>query len=382
MASNNGVPLLDVPRGNQPLRDEILQAFADVFDSGRFLHGPHVRQLEDRVAALCGTEHAIGCASGSDALLLSLMALGIEPGDEVIAPSFSFFATVSAITRLGAVPVFADIVPETFNVCPDSVQRAITPRTKAIIPVHLFGQPAKMVEICEIAERSKIKVIEDAAQAIGSNLGGKGVGSLGDVGCFSFYPTKNLGGLGDGGMLVTNDQPIADRLRLFAAHGMRPRYEHKVVGINSRLDTMQAAALLVKLGRLEEWTEQRRANALRYQALFAQRGLNEQLGIPDEIDGRHVWNQFTIRVPRDARGALRETLAQQGIGAEIYYPIPIHRQACFHDTPMVIGDLPETDKAAAEVLSLPIFPELTEGEQTQVVDAIDDFVNNRRASAA
>ena len=382
MASNNGVPLLDVQRGNQPLRDEILQAFADVFDSGRFLHGMPVRELEDQVASLCQTKHAIGCASGSDALLLSLMALDVGPGDEVIAPSFTFFATVSAITRLGAVPVFADIEPDTFNICPDSIERAITPKTKAVIPVHLFGQPAKMKQIVRIAEQANVAIVEDAAQAIGSNLDGEGVGSLGKVGCFSFYPTKNLGGLGDGGMLVTNDEDLADRLRLYAAHGMRPRYEHKVLGINSRLDTMQAAALAVKLRHLEEWTQQRRANAQRYQALFAERGLDEQITIPQEIDGRHVWNQFTIRVPRDARGAMRETLAQQGIGAEIYYPIPIHRQVCFQNTPMRTGELPETDRAAAEVLSLPIFAELTEAEQTRVIDAIDDFVNNRRASAA
>lgn len=382
-AATNPVALLDVGRGNRPLREEFLEAMAAVIDSGRFLHGPEVKQLEDSVAALSGARHAIGCASGSDALLLALMALDIRCGDEVIVPSFTFFATASAVWRLGAKPVFVDIDPQTFNLDPLAVSRAITPATKAIIPVHLFGQSADMDPLLAIARHTGVAVIEDAAQAIGAAYKGHGVGSLGTIGCFSFYPTKNLGGFGDGGLLTTNDDRLAERLRLFAAHGMNPRYYHQVVGINSRLDTLQAAILNVKLRHLETWTAAREANAARYFQMFQRAGLSEKLGLPTAaVPGRHVWNQFTVRVTGGQRDAVRGQLAQRGIGSEIYYPVPLHLQQCFAPLGGKVGDLPHTERAAQEVLSLPIYPELTADEQYRVVDSLTDILQVRRRAAA
>ncbi len=382
-AATNPVALLDVGRGNRPLREEFLEAMAAVIDSGRFLHGPEVKQLEESVAALSGARHAIGCASGSDALLLALMALDIRCGDEVIVPSFTFFATASAVWRLGAKPVFVDIDPQTFNLDPLAVSRAITPATKAIIPVHLFGQSADMDPLLAIARHTGVAVIEDAAQAIGAAYKGHGVGSLGTIGCFSFYPTKNLGGFGDGGLLTTNDDRLAERLRLFAAHGMNPRYYHQVVGINSRLDTLQAAILNVKLRHLETWTAAREANAARYFQMFQRAGLSEKLGLPTAaVPGRHVWNQFTVRVTGGQRDAVRGQLAQRGIGSEIYYPVPLHLQQCFAPLGGKVGDLPHTERAAQEVLSLPIYPELTADEQYRVVDSLTDILQVRRRAAA
>jgi dTDP-4-amino-4,6-dideoxygalactose transaminase len=382
-AATNPVPLLDVGRGNRPLREEFLEAMASVIDSGRFLHGPEVKQLEDRVAELSGARHAIGCASGSDALLLALMALDIRCGDEVIVPSFTFFATASAVWRLGAKPVFVDIDPQTFNLDPLAVSRAITPATKAIIPVHLFGQSADMDPLLAIARHTGVAVVEDAAQAIGASYKSHGVGSLGTIGCFSFYPTKNLGGFGDGGLMTTNDDRLAERLRLFAAHGMNPRYYHQVVGITSRLDTLQAAILNVKLRHLEAWTAAREANAARYFQLFQRAGLGDRLGLPSAcVPGRHVWNQFTVRVAGGQRDAVRTQLAQRGIGSEIYYPVPLHLQQCFAPLGGKVGDLPHTERAASEVLSLPIYPELTVDEQLRVVDALTDILQVRRRAAA
>ena len=381
--SINPVPLLDVGRGNRPLREEFLEAMASVIDSGRFLHGPEVKQLEDRVAMLSGARHAIGCASGSDALLLALMALDIRCGDEVIVPSFTFFATASAVWRLGAKPVFVDIDPKTYNLDPLAVSRAITPATKAIIPVHLFGQSADMDPLLAIARHTGVAVIEDAAQAIGATYKGQGVGSMGAIGCFSFYPTKNLGGFGDGGLLTTNDDRLAERLRLYAAHGMNPRYYHQVVGINSRLDTLQAAILNVKMRHLEAWTAAREANAARYFQLFHRAGLSDSLGLPSAaVPGRHVWNQFTVRVPGGQRDAVRAQLAHRGIGSEIYYPVPLHLQQCFAPLKGEKGDLPHTERAANEVLSLPIYPELTVDEQHRVVEALSDILQVRRRAAA
>jgi dTDP-4-amino-4,6-dideoxygalactose transaminase len=387
----NSVPLLDVGRGNQPLRDEFLAAITRVLDSGRFLHGPEVKQLEDSVAAQAGAKHAIACASGSDALLLALMALDIGPGDEVIVPSFTFFATASAAWRVGAKPVFVDIDPKTFNIDPRAVARAVTSHTKAVIPVHLFGQCAEMDQLLAIARHTGIAVIEDAAQSIGASYHGHGAGSLGTIGCFSFYPTKNLGGVGDGGMMTTNDDVIAERLRLFASHGMNPRYYHRVVGINSRLDTLQAAVLNVKLSHLETWTAARRANAARYDELIRTAGLLESLAAPVETTGSgHVWNQYTVRIPNGRRDAVRAQLAQRGVGSEIYYPVPLHLQECFQSLGYKTGDLPHTERAAAEVLSLPIFPELTADEQQRVVDTLSEVLRDqvgqpqdqRRAKAA
>ncbi len=378
----SSVPLLDVNRANKPLREATLTAITKVCDSGRFLYGPDVKELEEAIAAVCETEHAVGCASGSDALLLSLMAFDIGPGDEVIAPSFTFFATASAVWRLGAKVVFVDIDPQTFNLAPEAVEAAITPATKAIIPVHLFGQCADMDAICDIATRNGLKVIEDAAQSIGAEHRGRPAGSMGDVGCFSFYPTKNLGGYGDGGMITTNDGDLATKLRQLAAHGMNPRYHHGIVGINSRLDTIQAAVLQVKLSRLGWWTRQRRANANRYHELLASAGLDSCLGLPEEVSNRfHVWNQYTIRVPNGRRDTLRSRLAEMNIGTEIYYPVPLHQQECFSSLGYQTGSLPVTEQAAKEVLSLPIFPELTDEEQQLVVQGISEIVSSQQAAA-
>jgi dTDP-4-amino-4,6-dideoxygalactose transaminase len=372
------VPLLDVNRGYIPLRDELLSAITRVCDSGQFVLGPEVQELEQNVARYCGVEHAIACASGSDALLLALMAHGVGRGDQVVVPSFTFFATASAAWRLGATPVFVDIDPETMNLSPAAVEAAIAPSTKAIIPVHLFGQCAEMAPILETARWHGIAVVEDAAQAIGAQYRGQFAGAIGDIGCLSFYPTKNLGGFGDGGMLTTRSAELASRLNLLRGHGMRPRYFHREVGINSRLDSVQAAALNVKLRYLDAWTQQRRVNARRYQELFLAAKLDSELCIPAEApDRRHVWNQFTIRVPNGARNRLREHLTQAGVGSEIYYPLPLHLQDCFRGLGYREGSLPETERAAAEVLSLPIFPELTPQEQEAVVTAIARFYGRK-----
>lgn len=368
------IPMLDVGRGNQPLRDAFLDAVAKVIDSGRFLHGPEVGELECAVAGVCGTKHAIGCASGSDALLLALMALDVQPGDEVIVPSFTFFATASAVARLGAEPVFVDIDPETFNIDPQSVADSITSRTRAIIPVHLFGQCASMDALQEIASKHRLPIIEDAAQAIGAAWRGRPAGSMGLVGCLSFYPTKNLGGMGDGGMMVCHDDEFAARLRLLAAHGMQPRYHHKLLGINSRLDTLQAAVLTVKLAHLDAYSEARQKNADRYTELFRNAQLHETIQLPHrDPRGLHVWNQYGIRVPYGRRDALKQHLAGIGIGSEIYYPVPLHMQECFADLGYSLGCLPNTESAAREILHLPVYPELTEQEQEAVVEGIESF---------
>ena len=369
-----GVPLLDLGRQHRPLQEEFLAALSRVCDSGWFVLGPDVKQLEENMARYCQAAHAIGCASGSDALLLALMACGVGPGDEVILPSFTFFATASAVTRLGARPVFADVDPQTFNLDPGAVGRAVTLATKAILPVHLFGQAADMDAIGRIAEDAGVPVIEDAAQSIGAEWDGRRVGSIGDVGCFSFYPTKNLGGAGDGGMLTTGRDDLAQRLRLLRVHGMEPRYYHKVVGINSRLDSFQAAILNVKFAHLDRWTEWRQANARRYTELFTAAGLDGVVGLPfSDPRHRHVWNQYVLRVPDGGRDALRRHLADARIGSEIYYPLGLHQQECFAHLGYRPGDLPETDRAAAEVLALPIFPELTAAEQEEVVGRIASF---------
>jgi dTDP-4-amino-4,6-dideoxygalactose transaminase len=374
LSPKQNVPMLDVGRGNHPLRDEYLAAIAKVIDSGRFLHGPEVGELECTVAGICSTKHAIGCASGSDALLLALMALDVQPGDEVIVPSFTFFATASAVARLRAEPVFVDIDPETYNMDPQSLADSITSRTRAIIPVHLFGQCASMDKIQDIATKHRIPIIEDAAQAIGAAWGGKPAGSMGLIGCLSFYPTKNLGGMGDGGMMVCHDDDIAAKLRLLAAHGMQPRYYHKLLGINSRLDTIQAAVLQVKIAHLKAYVAARQQKALRYSELFKNSQLHETIQLPfQDPRALHVWNQYGIRVPYGRRDALKQHLASRGIGSEIYYPVPLHMQECFADLGYSLGCLPHTETAAREILHLPIYPELTEQEQEVVVEGIESF---------
>ncbi len=373
--SPQGVPLLDLAAQHGPLMEEIVEALSRVCRSGAFVLGPEVTRLEGLLADYCQVEHAIGCASGSDALLLALMACDVGPGDEVILPSFTFFATAGAVARLGATPVLADIDPRTFNISPAAVEALVGPATKAILPVHLFGQCADMDAINAIARLSGgIPVIEDAAQALGAEWVGRRAGSMGQIGCFSFYPTKNLGGAGDGGMLTTNDDALADRLRLLRVHGMRPRYFHSIVGINSRLDSFQAAMLNVKMPHLDRYTQRRQVNAARYGRLFAEAGLDRLLGLPsDGPKRRHVWNQYVVRVPEGKRDALREHLTAARIGSEIYYPLGLHDQECFAELGYEKGDLPETDRAAAEVLALPIFPELSAEQQRLVVEQIAGF---------
>ena len=381
----NSVPLLDVGRGNHPLRQEFLEALGRVIDSGKFFFGPDVEELEKEIAAHSQVAHAIGCASGSDALLLALMALSVGPGDEVIVPSFTFFASVSCITRLGATPVFVDIRRDTFNIDADKLEAAISPKTRAIIPVHLFGQCAEIDRICQIAGGRDIPVIEDAAQAIGAAYHSRPAGSWGSIGCFSFYPTKNLGGMGDGGMMTTGNDAMADRLRLFAAHGMRPRYHHHVVGINSRLDTFQAAVLRGKMKHLAAGVDARQRNATRYAELFADCGLagNEQITLPYRDPAAfHVWNQYSIRVSGGRRDELKAHLAEQGIGTEIYYPIPMHRQKCFSDFRISRDGLAQTEAASAEILNLPIYPELRVDEQLRVVETIKRYYGKSARAAA
>jgi dTDP-4-amino-4,6-dideoxygalactose transaminase len=373
------VGLLALDRQYAVLREEIRAAIERVCDSGRFVLGPDVAELEAELARALDVPHVISCASGSDALLLALMAIDIKPGDEVILPSYTFFATASAVTRLGAVPIFADIDPNTYLVDPIDVQRKVSKRTKAIIPVHLFGRTADMDALLPIAKAAGIPVIEDAAQSILSTWHGRYSGAIGDIGCFSFYPTKNLGGVGDGGFLTTTRDDLAKSLKLLRVHGMEPRYYHQVVGINSRLDSIQAAVLRVKLPHLDAWTTARQQNAARYMELFSQYDLDEHIATPgDEPRGRHVWNQFVIRVAGGRRDALRAHLAKCNVGTEIYYPVPLHLQQCFAPLGWQKGDLPETERAAEETLALPIFPELEPAEQRTVVGRIAEFFSARQ----
>ncbi|MFM7183626.1 MAG: DegT/DnrJ/EryC1/StrS family aminotransferase [Planctomycetota bacterium] len=379
----SAVPLLALDRQYAELRDEIHQAITRVCDSGRFVLGPDVGELEAELAKALDVPHVISCASGSDALLLALMALGIGAGDEVIVPSYTFFATASAVTRLGAVPIFADIEPVTYLVDPRDVERKVSTRTRAIVPVHLFGRTADMDALRPIASRTGLPLVEDAAQSILSTWHGRCSGSLGDVGCFSFYPTKNLGGVGDGGFLTTTRDDVARSLKLLRVHGMEPRYYHEVIGINSRLDSIQAAVLRVKLPHLEAWTTARQANATRYREIFAEYELGSSIAVPDdEPRGRHVWNQFVIRILGSDRDALRAHLAKRGVGTEIYYPVPLHLQKCFAHLGWATGDLPETERAAEQTLALPIFPELQAAEQRTVVARIAEFFGAGRKQPA
>jgi dTDP-4-amino-4,6-dideoxygalactose transaminase len=374
-AGPKSVPMLDVSRENKPLQTEIDAVMAEVCKSGAFVHGPACAKFEAAMAAYCGTQHAVGCASGSDALLLSLLALGVGPGDEVIVPSFTFFATASAVWRLGAKPVFADIRPDSFNLDPADVLYKITTATKAIIPVHLFGQCAEMDEIRQIVTAARgIPIIEDACQAIGAEYRGRRAGSLGTAAAFSFYPTKNLGGFGDGGLVTTHDGELAAKLRVLRDHGQQPRYYHHFVGVNSRLDALQAAVLSVKLPRLGAWADSRAAHAARYAQVFAERGLEEFIVAPTAAaDCRHVWNQYTVRVMDGRRDALHKHLADRKIGSAIYYPVPLHLQKCFATLGYEEGSLPVTEQACREVLSLPVYPELTAAEQDTVIEAIAEF---------
>ena len=373
-SEHRSVALLDLKRQYETIKDEIADALKRVCDSGAFVLGPEVKALEHNLAQYSQTEHAIACASGSDALLLALMAINVGPGDEVLVPSFTFFATASAVSRLGAVPVFVDIDPVSYNIDPNDAERKITARTKAIIPVHLFGQMADMNPLSALAHLRNFAVIEDAAQAIGAELEGRRAGSWGDLGAFSFYPTKNLGGAGDGGLITTRNDEFAKRLRLLHLHGMEPRYYHRVIGINSRLDSFQAAIVNVKLKYLEGWTMMRIQNAQRYAELFMEAGLDQILGLPKLLPNRrHVWNQYTVRVPEGLRDDLRQNLTERKIGTEIYYPLGLHEQECYQYLGYAPESLPETFRASREVLALPIFPELMECEQRTVVRGIKAY---------
>lgn len=372
------VPFLDLKAQYQTIKQEVDQAIAEVVSEQHFILGPKVKVLEETIAAYSKARHGIGVASGSDALMLSLMALGIGAGDEVITTPFTFFATAGSISKVGARPVFVDIDPRTYNLDHTKIEEQITHKTKAVIPVHLFGQCADMEPIRELTQRYGLWVIEDAAQAIGSDYirdssTPQRAGSMGDLGCFSFYPSKNLGGFGDGGMVTTNDDGLADRVRLLRVHGASAKYYHQCIGVNSRLDALQAAILLVKFRYLEKWTERRRENAAYYDQLFEELD-HQKLGIEIpfvQYDNRHIYNQYVIRVTK--RDELREFLSHNEIGTDVYYPLPLHLQECYRDLEYGEGDFPHAEEASRETVALPIYPELTREQQEYVVSKILEF---------
>ena len=365
------VPLLDLHAQYSPLRQELLDAVTRVCDSQRFIGGPEVEGLERELCETLRYPHAIGLSSGTDAVLAALMALDIGPGDEVITPTYSFFATAGCVVRVGAKPVLVDSEPGTFNIDTRAAIAAITPRTKAIVPVHLFGQSAEMAPIMAEAAKRGIAVIEDAAQAIGCMYRGQAIGTIGAIGCFSFFPSKNLGAFGDAGFVTSTDAALAKKLRLIRTHGMEPKYYHHIVGANFRIDAMQAAVLRVKLPHLACWTAGRQQNAARYRGLFADAGLSEVTLPVEAPDRTHIYNQFVIRVPR--RDQLRAHLDAARIGTEVYYPVPFHLQECFASLGYKAGAFPEAEAAASDSLALPIYPELTEAQQAAVVGAIRSF---------
>ncbi len=372
-ADTTPIPLLDLSAQNSPLMDELRAAFERVATSNHFIMGPEVDAFEREIGAMLGAKHAIGVSSGTDALLVSLMAIGVRPGDEVVPSPFSFFATAGCIARLDARPVFVDIDPVTFNVDAEKVDAAVTTRTKAILPVHLFGQACDMKRLEQTAAARGVPIVEDAAQAIGATGNSGTLGTRGLFGCFSFFPSKNLGAFGDGGLVTTMDPAAADTVRVLRAHGGKPKYYHSLIGGNFRLDALQAAILRVKLPHLARWTEGRRRMAARYDALFAEAALPADLLVtPKRVAEGHIYNQYVIRTPK--RDALKAHLVEQKIGHEIYYPVPLHLQKCFGYLGYREGMLPEAERAAREVLALPVFPELGEARQHRVVETVVSFL--------
>jgi dTDP-4-amino-4,6-dideoxygalactose transaminase len=384
------VPLLDLKGQYAPLRAEIEAAIREVCDEQRFVLGPRVAELEAKVARYCDAKHGLGVSSGTDALLLALMALDLGPGDEVVTSPFTFFATAGVVARLGARPFFCDIDPDTFNLDPAAVHTALAERCeqrgdrlvnratggviKALLPVHLYGQMAELDTFVKIAREHRLAIVEDAAQAIGATLAdGRRAGSVGDVGCLSYFPTKNLGAFGDAGMCVTNDSALHERMRILRVHGGEPKYYHSLVGGNFRLDELQAAVLVIKLNYLDDWTRARQRNADHYDALIRDAGLGAAVRVPKRVPGcRHIFNQYVVRTER--RDALRAHLAANGVGTEIYYPVPLHAQRCFAYLGHAPADFPESQRAAAEVLALPIYPELTAEQREYAVGRIGEFV--------
>lgn len=377
------VPLLDLKKQYTEIRDDVMKATEEVYTSQQFILGPKVEELEKSIAGYCGSTYAVGVSSGTDALLISLMAAGISAGDYVITTPYSFFATLGCVSRVGAEPIIVDIDPDTYNIDPEGIREAINSldrkallRLKAIIPVHLYGQCADMEPIIEISKECGLLVIEDAAQAIGaeyefSDGRVKRAGSMGQYGCFSFFPSKNLGAFGDGGMVTTNSESVFERLRVLRIHGANPKYYHKFIGGNFRLDALQASILLIKLRYLDKWTEKRIGNANLYRRLFEESGL-DFIGLPLEKQKRHIYNQFVIRVP-DKRDELRIFLRERGIGTEVYYPVPLHMQECFRFLGYKDEDFPMAKRAAEESVALPIFPELKEEQIYYVVENIRQF---------
>ena len=358
--------MLDLQAQYASIRGDVLEAITRVCDTQQFIMGPEVEQLERELASALGVRCAVTVSSGTDALLVALMALGIGPGDEVITPTFSFFATAGSVSRLGARPVFVDVDAETLMIDAAAVRAALTPRTRAIIPVHLFGLCADMDPLCVVAREAGVPLLEDAAQAIGATYKGRAAGSMGRAACFSFFPSKNLGAYGDAGLVTTNDESLAGRIRLLRTHGAEPKYYHREVGGNFRLDALQAAVLRVKLPHLRTWNEARRVNADRYRALFDRAGLLSRITVPTEPPGRtHTYHQYVVRVPN--RDAVRQHLASREIGTDVYYPVPFHRQECFASLGHPLHAFPNADRAAAEVLALPVYPELTVSQQEHVV---------------
>lgn len=360
------VPIMDISIQYKQLKDNIDKTMVEIASSSRFILGKETQEFESDISKYCNVKYAAGVASGTDALILALTALGIKKGDEVITTPFTFMATAESISRVGAMPVFVDIDSETYNIDPAKIEEAITPNTGAIIPVHLYGNPCDMDSILNMAKRFKSKVIEDAAQAIGATYDGRKIGSFGDAGCLSFFPSKNLGAFGDGGMVLMNDRDIAEKIKLLRVHGTTSKYRHSIVGFNSRLDNLQAAILSIKLRKLDEWSEKRRKIAKRYDSQLR----NIVITPKEQRKGKHVYHLYIIRVNRERRDKLLNFLNENGVESRVYYPVPLHLQECFKDLGYKRGDFPESERASLETLALPIFPELEDNQQKYVIDMV------------